>query len=129
MGRINRYGSQKEPAKVRIFTEQLSKDNRVYTRDLRDMSLRVLSALPIPLEEELNHAADRVYGNGYSAENQTEYEGLNYRELKHFKPCLVAGTNQDWIDQVIDEREGSTNLLPEPLGILRLKTTRINDRS
>jgi hypothetical protein len=79
--------------------------------------LKVLTALPLPLsEEELNQAADRVYGNGYNADNQEQYsEGLNYKQLKEFKRYLVAGTNEDWIDQVIDEKEGSIELLPEPL--------------
>ena len=117
MGRINRYAAQLQPAKVRIFVEQFSSDNTVYSEDLRDKSLGVLTGLPMPLsEEELSHAADRVYGNGYSAADKAEYEdGLNYRRLKHWKRYLVAGTNQDWIDQVIDEKEGTIELLPEPL--------------
>jgi hypothetical protein len=65
---------------------------------------------------DLNDAADRVYGRGYSPENQDKYnDGLNYRELKYFKKYLVAGINQDWIDEVVDEKEGSIDLLPEPL--------------
>jgi hypothetical protein len=28
---------------------------------------------------------------------------------------LSINTNQDWIDQVIDEKEGTIELLPEPL--------------
>ena len=27
----------------------------------------------------------------------------------------MAGTNQDWIEEVIDEKEGTKDLLPEPL--------------
>jgi hypothetical protein len=104
---------------VRIFTKQLSKDNRVYTEGLREKSLTVLTGLPKPLtEEELNDAADRVYGNGYNTDDQkTEYEtGLNYEQLKNFRQYLVAGTNQDWIDKVIErEKEGSIDLLPGPL--------------
>ena len=65
MGRINRYGAQRQPAKVRIFEDQLSNDNTVYSAELRDKSLEVLIGLSMPLsEEELNHAADLVYGNG-----------------------------------------------------------------
>jgi hypothetical protein len=67
-------------------------------------------------EEELSYAADRIYGNDYNRDNKAEYEkGLNYKMLKHFKRYLVAGTNQDWIDKVIDEKEGSIELLPRPL--------------
>jgi hypothetical protein len=67
-------------------------------------------------EEDLNQAADYVYGKGYSPDNQREYEeGLNYFRLKEFKKHLIAGTYQDWIDEVIDETEGSVDLLPESL--------------
>jgi hypothetical protein len=67
-------------------------------------------------EEDLNHAADRVYGKRYSPDNQEDYEeGLNYSPIKKFKKYLVAGTNQNRIDEVIDEKEGSIDLLPEPL--------------
>jgi hypothetical protein len=67
-------------------------------------------------EEDLNHAADRVYGKRYTPDNQEDYEeGLNYSPIKKFKKYLVAGTNQNRIDEVIDEKEGSIDLLPEPL--------------
>jgi CRISPR-associated endonuclease/helicase Cas3 len=117
MGRINRYASQKHPAKVRIFTKQYSDNNQVYSERLRNRSLTVLSMLPSPLaEEELNDAADRVYGNGYGDKDRAEYEdGLNYGPLKYFKRYLVAGTNEDWIDEIIDKQEGSVDLLPMPL--------------
>ena len=64
----------------------------------------------------MNRAADLVYGKGYGYDNQIEYEeGLNYSGIKKFKKYLVAGTSQDWIDEAMDEREGSEDLLPEPL--------------
>ena len=117
MGRINRYAAQRQPAKVRIFREQFSSDNRVYSEELRNKSLAALINLPMPLsEEDLNHAADRVYGNGYNSDDRAEYEdALNYEPLRHWKRYLVAGTNKDWIDQVIDEKEGTKEMLPEPL--------------
>ncbi len=116
LGRINRYGAR-PPTLVRIFTKQLNKDNRVYSKALRDKSLEVLSSLSNPLgEEDLNEAANRVYGECYNPDDQDDYQkGLNYEELKHFKKCLIAGTDQYWIDEVIDEKEGSIDLLPESL--------------
>ena len=115
LGRINRY-ARRSPTLVRVFSRQAHSYN-IYDSDLTSRSLRVLSALPRPLgEDDLNDAADHVYGRGYSAENQDKYnDGLNYRELKYSKKYLVAGTNQDWIDEVIDEKEGSIDLLPGPL--------------
>lgn len=116
LGRINRYAAR-PPTQVRIFTKQLNKDNKVYTKALRDKSLEVLSSLSNPLgEEDSNQAANRVYGKGYNSDDKDDYEkGLNYVELKHFKKCLIAGTDQRWIDEVIYEKEGSIDLLPEPL--------------
>jgi CRISPR-associated endonuclease/helicase Cas3 len=117
MGRINRYAAQRQPAKVRIFEEQFSSDNTVYSKELRDKSLAVLISMSMPLsEEELNHAADMVYGNGYNLDDRADYEdGLNYERLKYWKRYLVAGTDQDWIEQVIDEKEGTVELLPDSL--------------
>ena len=73
--------------------------------------------MPHPLgEEELNQAADRIYGKGYSIENQLRYEeGLNYSRLKNFKQSLIAGTDHEWIEEVIEEKEGTVDLLPKSL--------------
>jgi CRISPR-associated endonuclease/helicase Cas3 len=113
MGRINRYAALTSPALVRIFTKQLNKDNKVYDEDLRDRSLQVLSALPKPLgEEDLNDAADHVYGKGYNSKKQTEYEeGLRSVKIK----SIVAGTHRDWVEDIIKDDEGSIELLPEQL--------------
>jgi CRISPR-associated endonuclease/helicase Cas3 len=115
LGRINRFASR-PPAQVGIFSKQ-AHSYKIYDKDLTAKSLRELSGLPRPLgEDELNHAADRVYGKGYSTDNQEKYEaGLNYLPLKKFRKYLVAGTDQNWIGEVIDENEGSLDLLPEPL--------------
>jgi CRISPR-associated endonuclease/helicase Cas3 len=118
MGRINRYAAQQQPALVHIFEKQFSSDNTVYSEELRDNSLAVLWSLPKPLsEEDLNEAADRIYGNGYNGDDKEEYEdGLNYNPLKHWKKYLIAGTDgEDWVHAIIDEKEGSEELLPEPL--------------
>ena len=118
MGRINRYAAQQQPAQVRIFKKQLSSYNTVYSDELRDNSLAVLSSLPVPLsEEDLSNAADLIYGSGYKGDDKKDYkDGLNYKPLKCWKKYLVAGTDrEDWIREIIDEKDGSTELLPEAL--------------
>ena len=50
-GRINRYGVRQQPAKVRIFTEQLNRYN-IYDKELVNKSLYEISLLPTPLGEE-----------------------------------------------------------------------------
>lgn len=120
-GRINRFTSQLQPAKVRIFEDQYSSDNKVYSEELRSRLLGALTRLAMPLsEEELNHAADRIYGNGYRGDDKIDYEdGLNYNPLKYWKENLVAGTDkEEWIREIIDDldvREGTKELPPEPL--------------
>jgi CRISPR-associated endonuclease/helicase Cas3 len=111
MGRINRYAAQTQPVKVRIFTKQLNKDNKTYSEELRDKSLRVLSALPTPLgEEDLNLAADRIYGKGYSGDKLTDYqEGLDCVNIKN----IIAGTHRDWLEDIIKDDEGAIEVLPE----------------
>ncbi|HEY1248020.1 MAG TPA: CRISPR-associated helicase Cas3', partial [Nitrososphaera sp.] len=118
MGRVNRRPKPEDkPAKVYIFTKQLRDTSKPYTEQLRDDSLKVITSPPMPLsEEDLNDAADKVYGNGYNIDDQREYnDGLNYEKLKEFKRFLIAGTSQDWIEQVIEDQEGTIELLPEQL--------------
>jgi hypothetical protein len=71
----------------------------------------------MPLSEEaLNQAADDVYGSGYTGDDLSNYnDGLNYKQLKQFRRYLKAGTSEDWIDVVIEPKEGTVELLPEPL--------------
>lgn len=111
LGRINRYASR-PPAKVTIFINQAHSYN-IYDKDVTTKSLEILSALPKPLgEEDLRTAADHVYGEGYNHDNQIEYnEGLNCIQIKD----MVAGTNRDWVDDLIKDNEGSLEVLPEPL--------------
>ena len=72
-----------------------------------------MPALENPLVEEmLNDAADHVYGKGYNHDNQVEYnEGLHCIQIED----MVAGTNRDWVEDIIKDNEGSVEVLPEPL--------------
>jgi len=116
-GRINRKARLSNPAPVHIFTKQQRDVDKPYKRELCDLSVQTIGGLPSQVtEEELNQAADKVYGSGYSEEDEREYNtGLNYEKLKHFNKYLTAGTNQNWIDEVIDKQEGTREVLPEQL--------------
>jgi CRISPR-associated endonuclease/helicase Cas3 len=119
MGRINRRAKLTAPAPVHIFTMQYSDSGIPYKEDLRDISIRVMKKLSSEVtEEELNDAADKVYGSGYTDKDKKEFDrGLNYEKLKYFNKYLVAGTNQNWIDEVIDKQEGTSEVLPEQLQV------------
>ena len=116
MGRVNRRGKITTGAKVRIFEKQFSKYNKPYAKELRDSSLRVLSSLPNPLrEEDLNRAADEVYGSGYTGEDLIKYnDGLECISIED----VIAGTNRKWNDDIIQKNEGSVELLPNTKGFL-----------
>ena len=68
-------------------------------------------------EEDLSNAADLIYGSGYKGNDKKDYkDGLNYKPLKYWIKYLLAGTDrEDWIREIIDEKDGSTELLPEAL--------------
>ena len=50
-------------------------------------------------------------------DDKERYEdGLNYNPLKHWKKYLIAGTDREhWVHEIIDKKDGSTELLPEAL--------------
>ena len=37
---------------------------------------------------------------------------LNYPGIKNFKESLIAGLHINWVDKIIEEMEGSIDLLP-----------------
>ena len=50
-------------------------------------------------EEELNNAADYIYGNGYTGEDKEEYnDGLNYERLKYWRAAPI-GRNRSGLDR------------------------------
>jgi CRISPR-associated endonuclease/helicase Cas3 len=112
-GRVNRYSSR-PPAKIVIFRNQYSKDEKVYSQKLRDKSLKALGPLlhKTLIEEQVNEAADKVYGKGYDSYMKTEYnEGFGCVNVKK----MVAGVNQDWLEYIIEKAEGSVEVLPYTL--------------
>jgi CRISPR-associated endonuclease/helicase Cas3 len=115
LGRVNRY-SKRTASRVTIFREQMHPYN-IYAKELVDRSLEELSSLPNPIgEEDLINAANRIYEDGYTGENKLLYERvLNHVRIRNFQRKLVAGTHQDWVEEVIDEKEGTVDLLPESL--------------
>jgi len=57
-----------------------------------------------------------MYGNDYKGKDRKDYDaGLEYEKLKYFSKYLTGGTNQGWIDQILDDKEVTTELLPKQL--------------
>ena len=117
-GRVNRKGNR-PPANAMVFTEQLNKFP-IYNRDTVERSLAELQRLSNPLREmDLIEAANRVYQKGYSGEDLVRYNNaLNHRLIKNFKESLLAGSHNDWTDDIIDRSDGTIEVLPHCLAQL-----------
>jgi CRISPR-associated endonuclease/helicase Cas3 len=115
LGRVNRKG-ERSPAKVVVFKEQISK-YPIYSEDIVSRSIAELQCLSNPLREmDLIDAANRVYRNGYDCEDLERYNNaLNHPLIKCYRQRLVAGFHYDWTEQVIDQTDGTVDLLPRCL--------------
>lgn len=116
MGRVNRAGLR-PPADVCILEEQVSR-HQLYSPDLVKRSVDQLAATQArPLGEgDLVDRADTVYGDGYGKEEQRDFlAGLENTSLTQFNRYAVAGTHDDWIEQVLEKAEGTEDILPECL--------------
>jgi len=111
-GRVNRRGDR-SPAMIWIFTQTISRNN-IYPKSFVTQSIKELELLKNPIREnDLVLAADKVYELGYQGEDKTTYElALNYPGIRNFSDSLIAGTHTKWIDAIIDELDGSIDLLP-----------------
>lgn len=112
LGRVNRYG-KRPPARVRIFSKQLGKHD-LYDKKLVERSLGVLASLPsVCGEQELVRAADNVYANGYSEEDESLFQqALNHRLIRDFEDNLLAGVHRDWVESIIEKSDGTIDVLP-----------------
>jgi CRISPR-associated endonuclease/helicase Cas3 len=115
LGRVNRKG-ERPPAAVFVFTDQLGK-YPVYDKYIVARSLVELQNLSNPLREmDLIDVANRVYGKGYEGENLERYNNaLNHPLIKGFKEKLIAGLHYDWTKEVIEQTDGTLDLLPRCL--------------
>ena len=115
LGRVNRKG-ERAPAKIVVFTEQISKYN-IYNKDIVSRSITELQSLSNPLREiDLIEVANRVYQCGYSGEDLERYNNaLNHPLIKSYKERLVAGFHNDWTDEIIEKTDGTIELLPRCL--------------
>lgn len=124
MGRVNRSGNR-PPAKVVVFQDQVN-PNRLYCAchsDIHDSGCRVRRSLeefcrirnPVS-EGDLVAAANHVYADGYQERAKQAFEeGFNHPDLSEFESRLLAGSHQDWVQEVIDRADGTVEVLPNCL--------------
>jgi CRISPR-associated endonuclease/helicase Cas3 len=115
MGRVNRAGMQ-HPTPIVIFEKQ-TQTHPLYNSALVTRSIDALSALANPISEgDLVTAGNAVYGGGYGdAEMRSFRQGLTHPYIAQFERDLVAGTHQDWVDQLIEQTDGIVEVLPASL--------------
>jgi len=115
LGRVNRKG-ERPPSNVLVFNEQISK-YPIYSEAIVSRSIAGLQSLSNPLREiDLIDVANRVYQNGYNAEDLERYNNaLNHPLIKCCKERLVAGFHNDWTEQIIEKTDGTMDLLPRCL--------------
>ncbi len=80
-------------------------------------TLGELRTLPNPISErDVVAAADSVYGQGYDgADFQTFTQGLNHPDIVKFEDRLLAGAHQPWVEHVIEQTDGTIEVLPVEL--------------
>lgn len=115
LGRANRKG-ERPPASVVIFDKQISRYH-IYDENLVSTSVNELRSLSNPLREaDLIDAANRVYKDGYVADDLERYtNALNHPLIKRFNETLIAGVHNDWTEDVIKNADGTVDLLPRSL--------------
>jgi CRISPR-associated endonuclease/helicase Cas3 len=115
MGRVNRKGDR-DPAPILVFRETVG-EYPIYEEALTRRTLDELALLGNPMSEhDLVAACDRVYTGGYTSEQKGEFEErLNHPYFVEFDQHLLAGRSEQWVDKVIDDREGRADVLPRGL--------------
>lgn len=118
LGRVNRKGNR-PPANAMIVTEQVNKF-QIYSKEIVERSLAEIQRLSNPLREtDLIESSNRVYQKGYCGEDLARYNNaLNHRLLKNFKETLLAGSHNDWTEDIINQSDGTMEVLPRCLSPL-----------
>lgn len=114
MGRVNRAG-RRPPAQVHIAQRQIS-PHHLYRSDLVSSTLREMAQLSGPVtERQLLEMTDRVYGDEMVAtDRRIVDEAMRSPYLRDPDGSLVAGIEEDWVEQVM-ERSSSIEVIPTSL--------------
>lgn len=113
-GRINRKGSR-PPENIVIFEEPTN--GYLYDEELTKKTVELFREKIEPLsEKDLTEIVDKVYENGYSeAANGDFQKGLTNTDIINFAENIIAGTHNDWTDQIFDRADAQIEVLPQCL--------------
>lgn len=123
LGRINRKGSRKEPAKVVIFEEPsatitMKKYSMYlpYDKKVTQETVSLFRQVNLLTEQQLTDIVNRIYGDGYQGDSKEDYNnGIENSSIKEFDKNIIAGTHKDWVEAVIEGTDGQIEVLPMDL--------------
>lgn len=113
MGRVNREGKNGKIADITIFRDQIG-EYSIYSEEKISMTIEEMGKLPMPVSEfDIIKAADNVYKDGYSEEENIEFSNaLNHPDLVDFENRMIAGCHRNWIEDVIEQSDKTIEVLP-----------------
>ncbi len=115
MGRVNRYGDpNRPPARVVVMSEQCS-PHKLYDADKSKRTVELLRNVKNPISEDtLVGLSSEVYAEGYQGDQLKEFEAtFHHPSFEELEQRLIAGTHQDWADDVFDNEDKQIEVLPE----------------
>lgn len=113
MGRVNRYGAR-PPARIVVMSEQ-AHSHKLYDTDKSRKTVELLRNIENPISEDtLVGLSNQVYGDGYQGDQLEEFKrALHHPSFEEIEDRLIAGTHQDWADDVFDKEDERIETLPE----------------
>ncbi len=112
-GRVNRKG-EREPALVTVYEQQSVDSARpIYDPKLVHDTVDLLKMQGVLSEDNLVEILNSIYRGGYCGDLLERYErGLHHPSIENFDENIIAGTYNDWIENVIDNSDGQIEVLP-----------------
>lgn len=113
MGRVNRSGNAIKPAVINIMTQQIS-THKLYNQQLIDATISSFSEIHDAISEtQLAILADQVYAGGLNDnEMKAFYDAMQHPDYVEFNKRFLAGTHQDWVENVIEHSDQTIDVLP-----------------
>jgi CRISPR-associated endonuclease/helicase Cas3 len=103
-GRVNRAGKLLKPAPVNLIKNSLGNVGKIYDKTVLDNTWAILSEFndKAVSEQDLVDVCNRVYVNGYSDEQQVEFDNaFNHNLIENFRSEIIAADWRDWIEDAI----------------------------
>jgi CRISPR-associated endonuclease/helicase Cas3 len=126
-GRVNRAGKLLKPAPVNLIKNSLGNVKKIYDPTVLEDTWAILSEFndKAVSEQDLVDVCNRVYANGYSDEQQVEFDNaFNHSLIENFRNEIIAADWRDWIEDAIQSAFDKIeilchNLVPDYDGFIK----------